>query len=367
MMECWSDGMLGDGMRCEMRCIETRIQRTKLFATLSVFLGILQLIFGLVETRAAVDASGRPEKSELVLAYPQASGVFTPIFVADDAGFFKKYGLDVKLQQLNPQLSVQSVVSGSADVSVAAGDLVNASLQGARIKLVGSSMSQLVFELWAAKEITSVSQLKGKMLAGTTPRSVLEIATREALKKHGLAFESDYKLTYVQSVPAILTAISTGRVAAGALSAPTTLKAKGAGLNMLVDIAKLNVPGLPLAYGFTEKFIKDNPNTVSAFLKGVAEGVARTKSDPAAAKRAIAKFTKTEDVNKVVDDTYDFYAPYFVTELALKPEQLQTWFSYLDDKEYPQAAKARATDFYDNSFVATLEKQGFFKTIGAAR
>ena len=214
-----------------------------------------------LETYAASD-EGRLEKPEIVLAYPQASGVFTPIFVADEAGLFKKYGLSVKLQQLNPQLSVQAVVSGSADTSVAAGDLVNASLQGAAIKLVGSSMSQLVFQLWTAKDITSVGQLKGKMLAGTTPRSVLEIATREALKRHGLIFEADYKLTYVQSVPAILTAISTGRVAGGALSAPTTLKARDAGLNMLVDIAKLNVPGLPLAYGFTDKFLKDNPNTV---------------------------------------------------------------------------------------------------------
>ena len=327
---------------------------------------LLNLVVGLVEASHAADTGGKPEKTELVLAYPQASGVFTPIFVADDAGFFRKYGLEVKLQQLNPQLSVQSVVSGSADVSVAAGDLVNASLQGARIKLVGSSMSQLVFQLWAAKEITNVQQLKGKMLAGTTPRSVLEIATREALKRHGLNFDSDYKLIYMQSVPAVLTAISSGKAAAGAMSAPTTLKAKDAGLNMLVDIAKLNVPGLPLAYGFTEKFIKENPNTVSAFLKGAAEGVARTKSDPAAAKRAIGKFTKTDD-GKVLDDTYDFYAPYFVTNLALGREQLQTWFGYLDEKEYPQAAKANPSDFYDNSFVAALEKTGFFQKLGAAR
>ena len=323
---------------------------------------LLNLVFGLAAARAAADAGGKPEKTELVLTYPQASGVFTPIFVADDAGFFKKYGLDIKLQQLNPQLSVQSVISGSADVSVAAGDLVNASLQGARIKLVGSSMSQLVFQLWAAKEITGVPQLKGKMLAGTTPRSVLEIATREALKRHGLNFDSDYKLIYMQSVPAVLTAIASGKAAAGAMSAPTTLKAKDAGLNMLVDIAKLNVPGLPLAYGFTEKFIKENPNTVMAFLKGVAEGVARTKSDPAAAKRAIGKFTKTDD-SKLLDDTYDFYAPYFVTNLAIRREQLQTWFSYLDDKEYPQAAKANPGDFYDNSFVAALENSGFFQKL----
>jgi NitT/TauT family transport system substrate-binding protein len=328
----------------------------------SLALAMLISLCAPMNSPAASDGA-KLEKTEIVLAYPQASGVFTPIFVAEEAGLFKKYGLSVKLQQLNPQLSVQAVVSGSADTSVAAGDLVNASLQGATVKLVGSSMSQLVFQLWAAKDITAPAQLKGKMLAGTTPRSVLEIATREALKRHGLGFETDYKLTYVQSVPAILTAISTGRVAGGALSAPTTLKAKSAGLNMLIDIAKLNVPGLPLAYGFTEKFLKDNPQTVSAFLKGVAEGVTRTKSDPTFAKRAIAKFTKIED-GQIVDDTYEFYAPYFVTELALKPEQLQTWFSYLDEKEYPQAAKARPGDFYDNSFVAALERQGFFRTIG---
>ncbi len=314
----------------------------------------------------ASDAAGALEKSEIVAAYPQPSGVFTPLFVASDAGLFKKYGLNVKLQQLNPQLSVQSVVSGSADMSVAAGDLVNASLQGAKIKLVGSSMLQLVFQLWAAREITDVQQLKGKTLAGTTPRSVLEIATREALKRQGLHFDTDYKLIYMQSVPAVLTAIASGKAAAGALSAPTTLRAKDAGLNMLVDIAKANILGLPLAYGFTEKFIKENPNTVSAFLKGIAEGVARTKSDPAAAKRAIGKFTQTEDA-KVIDDTYDFYAPYFVTHLALRPEQLSTWFGYLDEKEYPAAAKANPRDFYDNSFVEALEKAGFFQKLGSSK
>jgi ABC-type nitrate/sulfonate/bicarbonate transport system substrate-binding protein len=220
--------------------------------------------------------------------------------------------------------------------------------------------------LWAAKEITSAQQLKGKTLAGSTPRSVLEIATREALKKQGLAFETDYKFIYVQSVPAILTAIASGRASGGALSAPTTGKAKEAGLNMLVDIAKANVPGLPLAYGFTDKFIKENPNTIFAFLKGIAEGVARTKSDPTSAKKAIGKFTQTEDA-KIIDETYDFYAPYWVATLALRPEQLTTWLSYLDEKEYPLAPRASAKDFYDNSFVEALEKSGFFQRLTATK
>ena len=81
------------------------------------------------------------------------------------------------------------------------------------------------------------------------------------------------------------------------------------------------------------------------------------------AKRAIAKFTKTDDA-KVLEDTYDFYAPYFVADLALRREQLQTWFSYLDEKEYPTAAKANPSDFYDNSFVAALVKAGFYQQLG---
>jgi hypothetical protein len=45
---------------------------------------------------------------------------------------------------------------------------------------------------------------------------------------------------------------------------------------------------------------------IAAEIRG-AEGVARAKSDPAAAKRAIGKFTQTDDP-KVIDE-YDFYAP----------------------------------------------------------
>ena len=128
---------------------------------LALVVAILVSLYADFNGHAASDA-GKLEKTEIVLAYPQASGVFTPIFVAGEAGLFKKYGLNVKLQQLNPQSSVQAVVSGSADMSVAAGDLVNASLQGAKIKLVGSSMSQLVFQLWAAKRNHRRSPAQGQ-------------------------------------------------------------------------------------------------------------------------------------------------------------------------------------------------------------
>jgi len=51
------------------------------------------------------------------VAYPQPSGVYTPLWVTYEAGLFKKYGLNVKLQLLSPQATVQAVISGSVDLA----------------------------------------------------------------------------------------------------------------------------------------------------------------------------------------------------------------------------------------------------------
>jgi hypothetical protein len=42
----------------------------------------------------AAQLGDKPEKSNLTISYTQASGAFTPLWVAQEAGLFKKYGLD---------------------------------------------------------------------------------------------------------------------------------------------------------------------------------------------------------------------------------------------------------------------------------
>jgi len=316
-----------------------------------------------IHSSFAADIGRKPEKSDVVVTYAQPSGAFTPIWLAHEAGLFKKYGLNATLQLLTPQVSAQAVISEEADFYTDGPDLINARLHGGQVKYFGGTIQQLVFQIWAAKEIKTIRDLKGKAVAASTPRAALDTATREALKKNGLMPDKDVQILYVQSVPAILSSILGGKTAAGTLSAPNTIKAKDAGLNLLVDVGKLNIPALQVAYGGTEKYLKNNPNTVYAFLKAIAEGVALAKQDPAAAKKAIAKYAKLDD-GPTIDATYEAFAPYWAMSLAVRPEAIRGQFEYIDEKEFPKVKNADPKDFYDNSFVDALTKSGFLKNLG---
>ena len=80
------------------------IHRGKWLVILAAYL--VPLIFG---QSFAADVGGKPEKSDVTVTYAQPSGAFTPIWVAYEAGLFKKYGLNASLQLLTPQVSAQAV------------------------------------------------------------------------------------------------------------------------------------------------------------------------------------------------------------------------------------------------------------------
>ncbi|HEY3223634.1 MAG TPA: hypothetical protein VGJ76_07605, partial [Pseudolabrys sp.] len=148
--------------------------------------------------------------------------------------------------------------------------------------------------------------------------------------------------------------------------APNTLKARDAGLSLLVDIAQVNAPGLHLAYGTTERVIKTNPNSLYAFFKAVAEATVLSKQNPSVAKKAIGKFTDSDDP-KMIEGTYEQFAPYWDANLAVQSEPIQGQLIYLDEKEFPRAKDARLSDFIDNSFAENLKSSGFLQSLGLTK
>ena len=317
-----------------------------------------------IPSLAGAQLGGKPEKSSFTLSYTQASGAFTPLWVAQEAGLFKKHGLDANLKLLNSQVALQALVAGDVEVISSGPDLVNARLQGVPVKYIGGTLQRFIFQLWGAKGVVSLADLKGKTVAVTTPRTSTEIATREALKKTGAISDKDVSFVYVQTIPAVLGAVMGGKTSAGTLSAPNTLKARDAGLNLLIDIAQTNVPGLHLAFGTTEKIIKANPNLLYACLKAIAEATMVSRQNPVLAKKVIGKYTDSDDM-KLIDGTYEQFSPYWDANLAVRAEPIQGQLLYLDEKEFPRAKDARAGDFIDNSFADYLKTSGFLQSLSA--
>lgn len=316
-------------------------------------------------TAADADIGGKPEKVDVTVAYVSPSAAFTPLFVASEAGLFTKYGLKAKVQIFGITVALKGLLSEEVDFDVN-GSIISARLSGAPVKYFGAHLQHYVFQMWGAKGITRIEQLKGKTVAVSTPRGAIDIPTREVLKKFGLIPDRDVKFVYNDQVPPILTAILTGTAAAGTISAPLTLKAREAGLNLLVDIGQLRIAGMLNGYKAAEKYLNNNPNTVLAFLKAMAEGVVLAKKDKALATKAIGKFVKIDD-QTTLDDAYDAYAPHWETSFAVRDQVIRAELSYLNEKEFPQAKNANSREFFDNSFVEKLEKAGFFRAIGIDR
>ena len=319
-----------------------------------LLLGLI-LILSYPSPASAAGMAGRIEKPELAVAYVSPSGAFTPLYVAADAGLFAKYGLKVQPRIVGTGTGQKALVSEEIDILFDGPLLVPARLGGAGVKYFGAYTQRYIFQMYGVKGITAVEQLKGKLVAVSTPRGAIEIATREALRKQGLNPDSDVKFVYNDQVPAILTAILTGTVSGGTLSTPLNVRAHDAGLNFLVDIAKLNIPGLGGAYGATDKFLRDNPNTIYAFSKAMAEAVDLTKKDAAGAKRAIGKYIKSDDP-KILDASYDDYAPYLETGLAVREQVIRAELDYLSEKDFPRAKNTNPKEFFDNSFIESLTR-----------
>jgi ABC-type nitrate/sulfonate/bicarbonate transport system substrate-binding protein len=117
---------------------------------LGVLLALVFVAFSFPAS-AAAQLGGRPEKSNVTISYIQASGAFTSLWVAQEAGLFKKHGLDASLKQLNSQVSAQALIAGEIDIISIGPDLVNARLQGAPLKYIGGTLQRFVFQLWGAQ------------------------------------------------------------------------------------------------------------------------------------------------------------------------------------------------------------------------
>ena len=284
-------------------------------------------------------------------------------FVTRDAGFWQKYGLDARVVVFESgSILAQAALSGEVKFSISSGPATIASrTQGADSIIIAAVVNTLPYSVVAAKHITRWDQLKGKKVAISRFGSGTDTAMRMVLKKFGMDPAKDVTILQVGTQPARVQALAAGAIDATLISPPLDLAAKKQGYNILVNIADLGIPYPQTVIETTDRFIKENPQTVKHFLKGFLEGVRYAATHRDHTKKVITKYLMTADP-EVVEATYESYLQ--VTDYSGYPN-LEGIRNAIDEvaQRVPAAKHKKPEEFVNTRFLKELEKEGFFKQL----
>ena len=306
-----------------------------------------------------IDQAAFAQEMSLRAVYNALSGVMAPIWVAQDAGLFVKHGVTVDLKYLAATTAVQGMLGGGEEIGLVGNQGIDAKLEGADLIYVASGLPVFVFQIYARPEIKSMSDLKGKVVAVTQPAASTDYAMRIVLKKNGLEPDKDVRILYAQDINGVLTTVSAGNAAAGIMSAPTSIRAKAAGLKMLVDVTALKIPFLFTGILSSPRVVRDKSEAASRFLRGYIESLAVIRRDKETTTRAMAKFLKTSDA-AVLDSVYEEYKDVFPVTPLVSVAEVK---AVLDVAKSPKAKQMKPEEFFDNSLVQKIQASGFIEQV----
>ncbi|HWP22935.1 MAG TPA: ABC transporter substrate-binding protein [Candidatus Binatia bacterium] len=324
------------------------------------FLGkILLAALAVAVAPARTSAADRPLQ-KINVAYSSISGNIAPLWVTQDKGFFRKYGLEVQAILIESgTTTAQALVAGDISfASVAGPAAIQSHLRGADIVIIAGIINTLTFQLYTEKSITRPDQFKGKSVGVTRYGSATDFAMRYALDKYGLDANKDVAILQLGNQPAQLAALEAGKIQGAMLSMPTSLKAKKMGFPMLADLQMLGLEYQHTSIATTRSLMKSKPDLVRDFMRAYIEGIHYAKTHRKETLDVLAKYLRTDD-KEVLEETYESIISTLVPEKPYPTlKGIQIILRELGVKD-AAARNARPEQFVDTSVVKELDSSGF--------
>ena len=153
------------------------------------------------------------------LAYSAFSISFLNLFVARDAGLFKKYGVEPELVQMAGPLPVAALASGEIDYLTGYTTGIIATGQGAPLKGILIALRKPPFYLVAESNIQRINDLSGKRIGVDRIGSLQHLVVRLLMRTKGADPEKAI-FTQTGSVSNTVGSLGQGAVSAAVLSGP---------------------------------------------------------------------------------------------------------------------------------------------------
>jgi NitT/TauT family transport system substrate-binding protein len=274
-----------------------------------------------------------------------------PVWVAKDAGYFAKNGLNVEPVHIRGgALITMAIMSGQLQFSGAGAEsVVAARIEGGDVVLLACPVYSDPVYLMARPEIKSAAALKGKSTAVTRLGSTTHFYLRAALRHVSLDPEKDLTILQLGAGPEIVSALETGRIAAAALTTRYALPYLERGWPMLVDLSTTDLVYPSSCVASSRSFLKTEPRAVEEFLRAYLAGIQLIVKDTLFAEKSFAKWLREREP-MVIKKSVDAYARLFKTTPYVPDKGIENVIKDLANRRtIPKEFIGRPELFRDNA------------------
>jgi ABC-type nitrate/sulfonate/bicarbonate transport system substrate-binding protein len=220
-----------------------------------------------------------------------------PIWVAKDAGYFARNGLNVEPVQIRGgALITMGIMSGQLQFSGAGAEsIVAARIEGGDVVLLACPVDSDPVYLIARPEIKSPAELKGKATAVTRLGSTTHFYLRAALRHVGLDPEKDVVILQLGTGSEAVSAMESGRIAVAALTNRNAIPLLERGWPMFVDLSTTDLTYPSSCVASSRAFVKAEPKLVDGFLRAYVAAIQMIKKDRPFAEKSFARWLREKD------------------------------------------------------------------------
>jgi NitT/TauT family transport system substrate-binding protein len=328
----------------------------------SLLIAALIIVLLCAHAASALAAQAKP-LVKLVVGYGSTDGTIAVLGFAKETKLFEKHGLDVVLVGMGTgSVSLRALIAKELEIASLSGSgLVQAALQGADTVLIAALINGFVFKVFAAPEISSPAQLKGKKLGVSRYGATSDFAVRLALKKWGLNPDRDVNILQIGTSQDTIRAMQTKMLDAGIMSGASSLIARKAGFRELGDLADLGLHYPTSAIGTTKSYLQKNEGVVKEFMLAYIEAIHDFKRNKETALAVLKKYTRNDD-REVLEDAYSNAASKYLPLPIPTIEGIRTILTELSTT-VPAAKNADPEQFVSTKIAREIEASGFLKRL----
>jgi ABC-type nitrate/sulfonate/bicarbonate transport system substrate-binding protein len=304
--------------------------------------------------------------TKLTIGHSTINPRIAPLWIAQEKGFFQKYGIDATLVFVrNTPLMIAAMKAGTIPIAYGGGSgILGASVTESDLRVLATFTGRMTNNVVARPGIKTAKDLRGKILGIQGVGGTNWMAALLWLEALGLDLRRDNIIlqgTGEQVVRA--QALESGKVDAAVIDMAFSKKLEQRGFNVIGDALKTDIPFTGVDIVTNRAFINDQSPLIENMIRALLESLAYmlAAKNQGAVVDLILKKLRLKDTLTAEEGYHDA-----VRTMSRKPypaiEGMRNVQRLLKTQN-PRIGDVNVEDLVDNRFIRKLDESGFFEKI----